>query len=200
MLRLFLALFLFASSASAQITNAEFAARRTRAMEKLKDGILLVQASNDLSLFAPGSSSVPTSSTSPDSPIPPPRYSPSTVPATSRGFSFRTNSLASPPSPPHNKSRPRRRVPASSTSLTGTTSLLTSIADSKTTLSSTPPNTTGPAPKPSLLHSLKRTTPTNFSPTPSRLVGLARRSNPPKLNSTNFALSSAPPRLPSLAA
>lgn len=54
MLRLFLALFLFASSASAQITNAEFAARRTRAMEKLKDGILLVQASNDLSLFAPG--------------------------------------------------------------------------------------------------------------------------------------------------
>jgi Xaa-Pro aminopeptidase len=56
MLRLFFALLLLATSAHAQITNAEFAARRARAMNDatFKDGIILVQASKDVSLFSPG--------------------------------------------------------------------------------------------------------------------------------------------------
>lgn len=56
MFRLILALLLLATSAFAQITNSEFAARRARAMSDaaLKDGILLVQASPNFSLFEPG--------------------------------------------------------------------------------------------------------------------------------------------------
>ena len=54
MRRLFFAFVLLAASASAQIATAEFAARRTHAMDSFKDGILIVQASNEISLFAPG--------------------------------------------------------------------------------------------------------------------------------------------------
>jgi Xaa-Pro aminopeptidase len=54
MLRLCFAFFLLACSAFAQVTSAEFAARRTRAMDTFGNGLLLVQASNDISLFEPG--------------------------------------------------------------------------------------------------------------------------------------------------
>src|SRR3954453_14549066 len=44
MLRLLFSLFLLTASASPQITNNEYAARRLRAMDIFKDGLLLVQA------------------------------------------------------------------------------------------------------------------------------------------------------------
>ena len=53
MYRLILTL-LLVSSCCAQITNAEFAARRTRALDTFNDGILFVQANNAFSLFEPG--------------------------------------------------------------------------------------------------------------------------------------------------
>lgn len=48
------ALLLVATSSFAQIANSEFAARRARAMETFKDGILFVQASSAFSLFEAG--------------------------------------------------------------------------------------------------------------------------------------------------
>jgi len=54
MSRLILTLLLLVSSCCSQITNAEFADRRSRAMDVLKDGILFVQANNAFSLFEPG--------------------------------------------------------------------------------------------------------------------------------------------------
>src|SRR4051812_47339476 len=54
MFRHFLTIILLATTALAQVTTAEFAARRTRAMDHFKDGILLVQASASFSLFEPG--------------------------------------------------------------------------------------------------------------------------------------------------
>src|SRR3954468_660701 len=54
MFRHFLTIILLATTALAQVTTAEFSARRARAMDQFQDGILLVQASASFSLFEPG--------------------------------------------------------------------------------------------------------------------------------------------------
>ncbi len=54
MYRIVFAILIMAYSCVAQVTNAEFAARRSRAMETFKDGILVVQANSAFSLFEPG--------------------------------------------------------------------------------------------------------------------------------------------------
>src|SRR3954454_11925118 len=54
MFRVCLAVLLLTLSAFSQITNKEFAARRSRAIETFKDGILLIQANGSFPLFEPG--------------------------------------------------------------------------------------------------------------------------------------------------
>src|SRR3954465_3589849 len=54
MFRVCLAVLLLTLSAFSQITNKEFAARRSRAIETFNDGILLIQANGSFSLFEPG--------------------------------------------------------------------------------------------------------------------------------------------------